>query len=223
MLRDSPRQTAARRTLTIVALLLGALVLSGSAGSARSDGQALVGAAGEGDGFSITLVDAAGVAVKNLDPGSYTMTVHDYSTFHNFHLIGPGVDVTTTLDFVGDQTFTFTLKAGTYRFICDPHPQMKGSFTVGTPVAAVTKLAASLSSGSKATLGPLARIAAGKVQLTVSDRSASDSFRLAGKGLLRTSGRAFTGPLVWTLTLRPGTYSFGSVVHPALRKQFTVP
>ena len=31
---------------------------------------------------------------------------------------------------VGTKTFTVTLKKGTYKFICDPHPFMKGSFTV---------------------------------------------------------------------------------------------
>ena len=36
----------------------------------------------------------------------------------------------TSVPAIGTKTFTITLKKGTYKFICDPHPFMKGSFTV---------------------------------------------------------------------------------------------
>jgi plastocyanin len=40
------------------------------------------------------------------------------------------VNVKTAVSAVGTKTFTVRLKKGTYKFICDPHPFMKGSFTV---------------------------------------------------------------------------------------------
>ena len=44
--------------------------------------------------------------------GTYTLVVHDRSTIHNFHLIGPGVDVATTVEDAGDATFTVTYDDG---------------------------------------------------------------------------------------------------------------
>jgi plastocyanin len=40
------------------------------------------------------------------------------------------VNVKTTVKGIGTKTFTVTLRKGTYKFICDPHPFMKGSFSV---------------------------------------------------------------------------------------------
>ena len=57
-------------------------------------------------------------------------SVTDKSNIHNFHLTGPGVNVKTSVSAVGSKTFVVTLKKGTYKFICDPHTFMKGSFTV---------------------------------------------------------------------------------------------
>ena len=43
-------------------------------------------------------------------------------------LTGPGVNVATSVPAVGVKKLTVTLKKGTYRFLCDPHPtSMKGS------------------------------------------------------------------------------------------------
>ena len=41
-----------------------------------------------GPGFTITLTKA-GKKVTTLKPGTYSITVNDKSTFHNFHLTGP--------------------------------------------------------------------------------------------------------------------------------------
>ena len=93
----------------------------------------LVGTAGEDsnhDAFTITLTKD-GSDVTSLPAGSYTLVVHDYSSIHNFHLTGPGVDVSTDVGETGDKTFDVTLQAGTYNYVCDPHAsQMNGSFTV---------------------------------------------------------------------------------------------
>jgi plastocyanin len=84
-----------------------------------------------GPSFTITLTKG-GKKVTSLKPGSYSITVNDKSTFHNFHLMGPGrVNKKTTVAFQGKRTWTVTLKKGTYRYVCDPHAsQMKGSFRV---------------------------------------------------------------------------------------------
>jgi plastocyanin len=88
-----------------------------------------------GPGYTITLKDAAGAAVTQLAPGTYTIVVNDQAADHNFHLIGPGgVDMTTTVPFVGQETWTVTLVAGSYHFVCDPHADgMFGDFTVVAP------------------------------------------------------------------------------------------
>lgn len=78
-----------------------------------------------GPGFTISM------AKKPTKAGKVKIVVNDKATFHNFHLRGPGVNVTTSVAATGSRTFTVTLKKGTYRFVCDPHAsQMKGSFKV---------------------------------------------------------------------------------------------
>jgi len=90
----------------------------------------LTGALGANDAFTITFTDEAGKPVTTLPAGSYQVSIKDTSKIHNFHLSGPGVDETTTVPEVKDVTWTVVLKAGTYTYICDPHPNMKGTFTV---------------------------------------------------------------------------------------------
>jgi plastocyanin len=216
----------------VIRLLLAVVAISLlGAGSARADNPVLTGDVGAGDSFTITLNDATGNKVSHLDAGTYTLDLHDHSAFHNFHFSGPGVDVSTSVDAIENKTFTVTLTDGTYFFDCDPHSsQMKGSFTVGTvstppppaPVPAPVKLAASIGAGSKATLKPLAGLAAGKAVVTVKDTSATDGFRLAGPGVSKATGKAFRGTVTWSVTLRPGRYSFGSVRISKLRRTFTV-
>ncbi len=83
-----------------------------------------------GPGFTIGLTEG-GTAVTTLTAGTYTLNVNDQADIHNFHLTGPGVDVTTDVSFKGKKSFTITLKAGKYHFQCDPHAgAMNGDFTV---------------------------------------------------------------------------------------------
>ena len=77
-----------------------------------------------GPGFTIKM------ATKPTKAGKIKLVINDKSNVHNFHLTGPGVNVKTSVSAIGTKTFTITLKKGTYKFICDPHPFMKGSFTV---------------------------------------------------------------------------------------------
>jgi plastocyanin len=83
-----------------------------------------------GPGFEIHLKQN-GKAVKTLKPGTYTIKIEDKASIHDFHLVGPGVNKSTTVAFVGERVWRVTLKKGTYKFMCDPHSfQMHGSFTV---------------------------------------------------------------------------------------------
>jgi plastocyanin len=77
-----------------------------------------------GPGFTISM------AKKPTKAGKIKLVVADKASIHNFHLTGPGVNVKTSVDGTGTKTFTITLKKGTYRFVCDLHPNMKGSFTI---------------------------------------------------------------------------------------------
>jgi hypothetical protein len=93
---------------------------SGSGGGTTLNGSV-------GPGFDISLDGTDG-----LTAGSYQLVVNDQSSAHNFHLTGPGVDVSTDVGETGEKSFDIELQAGEYTFVCDPHAsQMKGSFTVG--------------------------------------------------------------------------------------------
>jgi len=222
--------------VTFAAVLGACALLAGSAGATRADNPVLNGDVGQGDGFTITLKDASGAIVKHLDPGTYTLVLHDHSTFHNFDFSGPGVAVTTDVEAVGDKTFTVTLTDGTYFYVCDPHSsQMKGSFTVGavattptpttptTPPAppAATKASASIS-GSASSFRPSSGLAAGAFAIVVNDKSAADGFRLSGPGVSKATGAKFRGTVTWKVKLAAGRYSYGSALHPKLRRAFTV-
>lgn len=84
-----------------------------------------------GPGFSITLMQN-GTRVTDLEPGDYTIRVDDKSAEHNFHLFGPGVDQSTTVDGVTTTTWNVTFQKGSYSYVCDAHvASMVGHFTVG--------------------------------------------------------------------------------------------
>ena len=84
-----------------------------------------------GPGFTISLRTPAGARVRTLARGAYTIVVRDRSRAHNFHLLGPRMNRRTTVAARGTFTWRVTLRAGTYRFVCDPHAAaMRGSFRV---------------------------------------------------------------------------------------------
>jgi hypothetical protein len=210
-------------------------LVAGFAGAARADNPVLTGDVGLDDSYTLTLKDATGALVKHLDPGTYTLVVHDHSTFHNFDFSGPGAAVSTDVEFVGDKTFTVTLSDGVYSFQCDPHSgQMHGSFTVGavtapptttpapTPAPRATPLAASIGPGAASALRPSAGLSAGSYAITVNDRSATDGFRLSGPGISKATGASFRGKVTWKIRLPAGRYSFGSALHARNRHVFIV-
>jgi hypothetical protein len=110
-------------TLAAVAGIFSALPVGANAATPRL-------AATVGPGYTIKVRTAAGAAVRSVKPGLYTITVHDRSGQHNFHLTGPGVNKSTSVGWVGTKTWRVRVVHGkTYRFVCDPHASMmRGSF-----------------------------------------------------------------------------------------------
>jgi plastocyanin len=201
-----------------VVLLLLAAVVAALGGPAAADNPVLQARVGENDSFAITLTDASGAKVTHLDPGDYTIHVNDLSEMHNFDLTGPGVSKSTGVTDVGEQTWNVTFTNGTYKFVCDVHAtSMKGQFTVGvvptTPPA--QKLSGGVGPGAHISLTRSAR--AGKTVLTIRDRSKKDNLHLTGPGVNKKTGVSFTGTVSWTVTLKPGVYSFRSDAHKALK------
>jgi plastocyanin len=116
-----------RISLFIVGLVAMLALAAPSAGMSPAK---LVGTTGPG--FTITL-KKAGVKVRTLKHGKYTITVNDKSTIHDFRLKGPGLNrLITGLAFKGSKTVTVTLKVGKYTYLCDPHVAqgMKHTFRV---------------------------------------------------------------------------------------------
>ena len=84
-----------------------------------------------GPGSTISLRTANGRRASRLRAGRYRIVVRDRSAKLNFHLIGPRVNRKTTMGFRGTQTWTLTLRKGSYRYVCDPQARaLKGSFRV---------------------------------------------------------------------------------------------
>lgn len=84
-----------------------------------------------GPGFTITLKKGSAKVTK-LAAGKYSITINDLSSSHDFHLVGPGVNMKTSVGGMGRTTWTVKLERGkSYRFMCDPHASfMKGSLKV---------------------------------------------------------------------------------------------
>jgi hypothetical protein len=216
------------RTLLIGILAVVAVSIPAAATSAPN--ATLTGVVGPG--FNISLKNADGTGVNHLDPGTYDITVTDNAIDHNFHLGGPGVDQATDVAGMGTFTWTVTITDGTYTFVCDAHPTlMKGSFTAGNvpppppppPPAGklsgrVTSKAISLTSGGS----KVRSLTAKKYKITVSDTSKTQNFHLSGPGLNRKTGVAAKAKATWTVTLKPGKYTYRSDKSRKLRGSFTV-
>jgi hypothetical protein len=189
-------------------------------GTAGAEGELLIATVGTNDGTDIVLAYADGRRVTELVPGTYTVRVRDRSRLHNFHLASNTdrtVDFRTELEFVGEQDFTVTFQDRTrYAYACEPHWQtMNGEFFVLSPSAppppprAVKTLRATVSLSGRASLSARS-VAAGRFRIVVRDRSPRHNFRLAGRGLNRTTGADFRGAVTWRVRLGRGVYRFGS-------------
>ena len=212
-----------RNRLALAAAALLAAALPG--GSAGQSPTRLIGTVGPG--FTITLTDANGNAVSQLQPGAYVIEVDDRSDMHNFHLAGPGVNEATSVPFVGRTTWNVTLQNGRYTFVCDPHPDtMRGAFTAGTPPAqtpttpttprptTLPRLFGSVGPGFTISLrnaagGRVSSVRAGTYTIFVRDRSAMHNFHLVGPGVNRRTSVLFRGAVTWRVRFRAGaTYRF---------------
>jgi plastocyanin len=206
------------------------------AGSAAADP---VLQASVGPGFTISLKDANGTAVKHLDPGTYSIHVVDQGVEHNFHISGTNVDEATSVEDTGEVTWTVTFVDAVYHFQCDAHAtQMKGDFAVGSATIEppppppsggggkkVAKLKAtvgpgysiSLKAGSKA----VHKLSASKIySITVSDKSASHNFHLMGPGVNKKTSVVKKGKSTWKrVKFKKGkTYRFRCDSHPTIMK-----
>ena len=107
-------------TRWILALAALALVIAAPAAAA---GGSLKGSVGPG--FTISL------SAKTVKAGKYKIVVSDKGSIHNFHLMGPGVNKTTSISGTGTSTWNVTLKKGTYKYQCDVHASsMHGTLKV---------------------------------------------------------------------------------------------
>ena len=216
------------RVVSPIVLLLAALLPSSVAGA---DNPMLTGIVGTNDAFSISLANASGARVTHLDPGTYTIVVHDRSDQHNFHLQGPGVNQTTDVEGIGDATWTVTLTDGIYTFQCDPHAGiMRGRFAVGSaqlepPTATLNgRVGPGRSISVRQTDGSKATILNGitSIKLVVTDRSKADNFHLTGPGVNRATGVRFRGRVTWNLKVSTGVYRYRSDRHKTVRGSFSV-
>lgn len=103
-----------------------------------------------------------------------------------------------------------------YAYACEPHWQtMNGAFFVSSPTPLpppppkIGRLRASVGPNGKATLSARS-LKAGVYSLAVRDRTKRHNFRLAGRGVNKSTGGAFTGSTTWRVRLVKGVYRFGS-------------
>jgi plastocyanin len=106
-----------------------AITVAASAGTRTAKSILLTGEVGPG--YTIE-VKRAGKDLTTIKAGTYKIKVEDKASVHDFHLVGPGLNKSTTVPFVGEKTWTITLKPGKYTYKCDPHALagMKGTFRV---------------------------------------------------------------------------------------------
>ena len=86
------------------------------------------------DGGYIAFKGRVGPGLKIAFPHSATagrtkITIRDLTAKDNFHLVGPGVNKTSGVAFVGKKTIVATLKKGSYKYQCSVH-FFKGTFKV---------------------------------------------------------------------------------------------
>jgi len=117
-----------RRLLVVMAAVTVATAALASASLATTP--KLIGTVGPGDTITLT---QGGKKVTKLKAGMYTFVINDKSSMHSYGLDGPKgfAKDFTSVPFKGIKTFTLKLKAGKYKYYCQPHESaMFGNFTV---------------------------------------------------------------------------------------------
>ena len=221
------------RLFLVASLVAVGLIVPGSVGARGTVTQPLiatVGSAAAPDAYQISLTDSSGAKVTHVDPGQYTISVHDFATLHDFHLSGPGVDQATEVETTVQTTWNVTFTDGTYRFRCDAHPTlMRGSFTSGTVVTPppVKKLVAQVGPRTTISLKTAAgarvkQLAAGTYSIKFTDRTKTDNFHLTAAGVNRKTGVRFRGTVTWKVAFAAGKGAYRSDARKRLRGSFVV-
>jgi plastocyanin len=205
---------------TRIALITLLVALALPSAVARADNPKLVAVVGTNDAFVISLRDASGNAVTHLDAGTYDISVSDRSESHNFHLTGPGMNMSTPLGEKQEAAWTVTIGDGRYAYICDAHPTTMRGYLLGGNVAP-TALAGTVGPKRTISLRPKTALP-GPAQIVVNDRSKTDNFHLSGPGVNKRTGVKTRGKVTWNVTLAPGTYTYRSDKTKKLRGTFRV-
>ena len=216
------------RTLLITALAIAAVSIPAAAtGSPSRATVTLTGVVGPG--FTISLRNADGSTVRHLDPGTYDISVADNAIEHNFHLSGPAVDMATEVETTGPASWTVTFTDGTYRYVCDPHAaQMIGTFTVGNvppPPPPPGKMSGKVTARTITLTEGGSRVRSvteNTYKVTVNDTSTKQNFHLTGPGVNKKTSVVAKTRKTWTLSLKPGKYTYRSDKSRRLKRTFTV-
>ena len=216
------------RPLLLLPLVLAAVLLPGSAQSAATATQLNVTV---GPGFSIKVADANGSTVSHLDPGDYSITIKNLSpsSEHNFHLTGPGVNMASAFDNV-TVTWNVTLVDGALQVPVRRAPDDHEGLVPRRRCAAAAARAEEADGQGRPEEGDLAEegrergqvAGRGKYKVAVSDLTKADNFHLSGPGVNKKTGVKFKGSTSWTVTLKPGKYTFRSDATKKLRRTFSV-
>ena len=177
---------------------------------------------------SMSFTTTDGSPVRHLDPGTYSIAVHDSSRSNNFRIEGPGVDERTQVLQVVDYTWTLTLDDGTYSFFSERHTALHGAFTVGTASASKARIL-------HATVGPDFSIALtdaswqpvrtlrpGTYTIDVDDQGDDHNFHLESPRVDRATTVPFVGHVTWTVRLSAGAYLYRCDPHDIMFGSFTV-
>lgn len=78
----------------------------------------------------VSLTDQSGTPVHQLAPGAYSFWIRDWSAAANFHVVGPHVDVASSVAGTGYDAWRVVIDPGTYSFFSDTDPSAGGTFTV---------------------------------------------------------------------------------------------
>lgn len=220
------------RLLVLALLAAIGLVVPGAVSAGRAVTQPLIGTVGNPtapNAYTINLTDSTGAPVSHLDPGTYTITVHDYATIHNFALHGPGVSQSTDVDGTGTTTWVVDIGTGTYTYLCEAHPNtMKKNFTAGTIVTqAPKKLVARVGPGRTISLktasgARVKSVTAGRYKISVRDSTRVDNFHLIGPGINKRTGIKARTTTTWSVTFRSGPVRYRSDASKKLRGSFAV-
>jgi hypothetical protein len=212
--------------MRVALLAAAAMAMLVSPPAAFGKGANLIASVGLNDASAISLTTTTGAPITDLPSGIYLIEVHDYSSLHNFHLLGPGVDRSTDVGFVGTVVWpVFFRWKERYRYQSDPYSfQVRGTFTTdgGPPLTATVGPGPTISLRTDEGR-PVTHITAGRYWIDVRDRSHRCNFHLRGPGVNRRTSAAYRGETMWILELRRGKYRFGCDTQAArMRGSFTV-